>query len=197
MYGQLDRCDGESLDAELNYRHGKTVSPRINVANDGNRLDSRSVYLSVPAEEEDGPCRQDRLVAGDSLLGKGQSPFSMHSEDSRLEEERPRLSFEQAILPHLDAAYSLARWLTATEPDAEDVLQEACLRAVRFFSGYQGGSPRAWLLSIVRRTCYTWLAKNREHESTTIAFDDELHSGGCESTDPEVHLLRQADREML
>jgi len=64
-----------------------------------------------------------------------------------LEEERLRLSLEQAILPHLDAAYSLARWLTASEQDAEDVLQEACLRAVRFFPGYLGGSPRAWLLS--------------------------------------------------
>ncbi len=114
-----------------------------------------------------------------------------------MEEERLRLSLEQAILPHLDSAYSLARWLTATEQDAEDVLQEACLRAVRFFPGYQGGSARAWLLSIVRRTCYTWLAKNREHESTMIAFDEELHSGGSDTTDPEAALLRQADREVL
>ncbi len=112
--------------------------------------------------------------------------------------EEERLSFEQAILPHLDAAYSLARWLTATNQDAEDVLQEACVRAVRFFPGYLGGSPRAWLLAIVRRTCYTWLAKrNREHDSTTVEFDEELHSGRSEATDPEVLLLRQADREML
>jgi RNA polymerase sigma-70 factor (ECF subfamily) len=118
-------------------------------------------------------------------------------EESRLEEVRLRLSLEQAILPHLDAAYSLARWLTATEQDAEDVMQEACLRAVRFFPGYQGGSARAWLLSIVRRTCYTWLAKNREHESTMVAFDEELHSRDCDTTNPETHLLRQADREMI
>jgi RNA polymerase sigma-70 factor (ECF subfamily) len=114
-----------------------------------------------------------------------------------LEEERLRLSLEQAILPHLDAAYSLARWLTATEQDAEDVVQEACLRAVRFFPGYQGGSARAWLLSIVRRTSYTWREKNRENEMTTIAFDEELHSAGSEAIDPEVLLLRQADREMI
>jgi RNA polymerase sigma-70 factor (ECF subfamily) len=112
-------------------------------------------------------------------------------------EERRHFSLEEAILPHLDAAYSLARWLTATEQDAEDVLQEACLRAVRFFPGYLGGSPRAWLLSIVRRTCYTWLAKNREHDSTTIAFDEKLHSTECETGDPEALLLRQADREIL
>lgn len=120
-----------------------------------------------------------------------------HPEDSRLEEERLRLSLEQAILPHLDAAYSLARWLTATEQDAEDVMQEACLRAVRFFPGFQGGSARAWLLAIVRRTCYTWLAKNRGHESTMIAFDEELHSRGGETAGPEALLLRQADREMI
>ena len=84
-----------------------------------------------------------------------------HPEELRLQDERRLLSVEQAILPHLDAAYNLARWLTATEQDAEDVLQEACLRAVKFFPGYQGGSARAWLLTIVRRTCYTWLAKNR------------------------------------
>jgi len=114
-----------------------------------------------------------------------------------LEEERLRLSLEQAILPHLDAAYSLARWLTATEQDAEDVLQEACLRATRFFPGYQGGSARAWLLSIVRRTSYTWHEKNREPDATAIAFDEELHSGGCVTIDPEARLLRQADREMI
>jgi RNA polymerase sigma-70 factor (ECF subfamily) len=114
-----------------------------------------------------------------------------------LEEERRRFSLEDAVLPHLDAAYSLARWLTATEQDAEDVLQEACLRAVKFFSGYEGGSARAWLLTIVRRTSCTWLKKNREHDATTTSFDEELHSGGSHGPDPEALLLRQADREMI
>jgi RNA polymerase sigma-70 factor (ECF subfamily) len=114
-----------------------------------------------------------------------------------LEDERGRFSLEQAILPHLDAAYSLARWLTATEQDAEDVLQEACLRAIRFFPGYEGGSARAWLLTIVRHTSYTWLKKNREHDAKTTPFDEELHSGECDDIDPEALLLRQADREMI
>jgi RNA polymerase sigma-70 factor (ECF subfamily) len=114
-----------------------------------------------------------------------------------LEEERRRFSLEQAILPHLDAAYSLARWLTATEQDAEDVLQEACLRAVKFFPGYQGGSARAWLLTIVRRTSYTWLQKNREHDARATSFDEELHSGGSDDIDPEALLLQKADREMI
>ena len=110
--------------------------------------------------------------------------------------ENERLRFEEAILPHLDAAYNLARWLTANEQDADDVLQEACLRAVRFFAGYQGGSGRAWLLAIVRRTSYTWLAKNRGEDRTRVSFDEELHSTG-DDVDPETILLREADRDMI
>ena len=69
--------------------------------------------------------------------------------------------FEQVVLPHLDAAYNLARWLTRSPADAEDVVQEACLRALRFFDGFRGGDSRAWLLKIVRNTCYSWVRKNR------------------------------------
>jgi len=112
------------------------------------------------------------------------------------DEPRP-FSVEQAILPHLDAAYNLARWLTATDQDAEDVLQEACLRAIKFFPGYEGGSGRAWLLTIVRRTCYAWLAKNRGHDATTTSFDEELHSNPCADGDPQRLLLRQADRKLV
>jgi RNA polymerase sigma-70 factor (ECF subfamily) len=70
-------------------------------------------------------------------------------------------SFEEAVLPHLDAAYNLARWLTRDQRDAEDVVQEAYLRAFRFFSGFRGGDARAWLLKIVRNTFYTWSHTNR------------------------------------
>jgi RNA polymerase sigma-70 factor (ECF subfamily) len=63
-------------------------------------------------------------------------------------------NFEQAVLPHLDAAYNLARWLMRNDQDAEDVVQEACLRALRFFGGFRGGNARAWLLKIVRNTSY-------------------------------------------
>jgi RNA polymerase sigma-70 factor, ECF subfamily len=119
-----------------------------------------------------------------------------HPEELRLQDEHRLLSVEHAILPHLDAAYNLARWLTATDQDAEDVLQEACLRAIKFFPGYQGGSARAWLLTIVRRTCYTWLAKNRGHDSAA-SFDEELHSGLGDDRDPQTLLLRQADRQLV
>jgi RNA polymerase sigma-70 factor (ECF subfamily) len=108
-----------------------------------------------------------------------------------------RERFEQTVLPHLDAAYNLARWLTRNEPDAQDVTQEACLRAFRFFDGYQGGNMRAWLLTIVRHTCYTWLHQNRPPGSA-VEFDEEIHSD--ESTggaDPEFQVLASADKETL
>ena len=83
--------------------------------------------------------------------------------------------FEQAILPHLDAAYNLARWLTRNEHDAQDMVQEASLRAFKFFDGFHGVDARAWLLTTVRNTCYTWLAQNRRSQLTT-SFDEEIHS---------------------
>ena len=75
-------------------------------------------------------------------------------------------------MPHLDAAYNLARWLAGNDHDAQDVAQEASLRAFRFFGGFRGENARAWLLSIVRNTFYTWLRKNRPPEKT-INIDDE------------------------
>ena len=82
-------------------------------------------------------------------------------------------TFEQEVLPHLDAAYNLARWLTRNNQDAEDVVQEAYLRAFRFFSNFRGGDARAWLLKIVRNTCYTWLRVNRPLQDATV-FDESL-----------------------
>jgi RNA polymerase sigma-70 factor (ECF subfamily) len=108
-----------------------------------------------------------------------------------------REGFEQTVLPHLDAAYNLARWLTRNDQDAQDVTQEACLRAFRFFDGYQGGNMRAWLLTIVRNTCYTWLRQNRPPGSP-VEFDEEIHSDESTSgADPEIQALASADKETL
>jgi RNA polymerase sigma-70 factor, ECF subfamily len=85
-----------------------------------------------------------------------------------------RLRFEQLVLPHVDAAFNLARWLLRSREDAEDVAQEAILRACRFFRGFHGGDARAWLLQIVRNTCYSWLEKNRSRE-LMLEFDEEQH----------------------
>jgi RNA polymerase sigma-70 factor (ECF subfamily) len=103
------------------------------------------------------------------------------------ESERLRL-YEQKVLPHLDAAYNLARWLAGNDHDAQDVAQEASLRAFKFFGGFHGENARAWLLSIVRNTFYTWLRKNRpkeklvEIDDETLAIEDE--SAGAESASP-------------
>jgi RNA polymerase sigma-70 factor (ECF subfamily) len=108
-----------------------------------------------------------------------------------------RERFEQAVLPHLDAAYSLARWLTRNDQDAQDVTQESFMRAFRFFDGYQGGNMRAWLLTIVRNTCYTWLRQNQPPDSS-VEFDEEIHSEESSgSADPEIQVLANADKETL
>lgn len=85
-----------------------------------------------------------------------------------------RMRFEQLVLPHLDAAFNLARWLLRSRTDAEDVAQESMLRSFRFFTGFHGGDARAWLLQIVRNTCYTWLEKNRPEELMS-EFNEEIH----------------------
>jgi RNA polymerase sigma-70 factor, ECF subfamily len=104
--------------------------------------------------------------------------------------------FQQTILPHLDAAYNLARWLTRNEQDAEDMVQEAYLRAFKFFNAFRGVDGRAWLLTIVRNTCYTWLQQNRAHEITTT-FDEEIHGIDSDTLNPATLVLRSDDHEIL
>ncbi len=104
--------------------------------------------------------------------------------------------FEQAILPHLDAAYNLARWLTRNDHDAQDMVQEACLRAFKFFDGFHGVDARAWLLTIVRNTCYTWLEQNRRGQAMT-SFDEEIHTVEEDALNPSALALKSDDREML
>ena len=104
------------------------------------------------------------------------------------------MRFEQAVLPHLGAAYNLARWLTRDAHDADDVVQEAYLRAYQFFDSFHGGDGRAWLLKIVRNTCYTWLEKNRPREPMTT-FDETRHS--APAAEPDAPLVASEDRELL
>jgi RNA polymerase sigma-70 factor (ECF subfamily) len=102
--------------------------------------------------------------------------------------------FENLVLPHVDAAFNLARWLLRGRADAEDVAQEALLRACRFFGGFNGGDARAWLLQIVRNTCYTWLEKNRPME-LSMEFDEELHQQT--SATPETLAIIADDHKRL
>lgn len=116
-----------------------------------------------------------------------------------------RAQFEQTVLPHLDAAYNLARWLLRNDADADDVTQEACVRAYRFFDSFHGGSAKTWLLTIVRNACYTWLKQHRA-EKSTMPFDEQLHSPNGNdlpdgntpfSAGPEALFLQDADRLLL
>ena len=109
-------------------------------------------------------------------------------------DSQDRARFEQLVLPHLDAAFNLARWLMHGRADAEDIAQEAMMRALRFFRGFHGGDARAWLLQIVRNTCYTWLEKNRSVDLTT-EFDEELHPQP--SVSPEALAIAGDNRERL
>jgi RNA polymerase sigma factor (sigma-70 family) len=112
-----------------------------------------------------------------------------------------RQRFETLLLPHLSAAYNLARWLVHRDADAQDIVQEAFLRAFRYFESFRGGNERAWLLGIVRNTCYDWFKQHRQHDSHT-AFDEELHGhlqaqGQTTPNDPETLMTQRDDALQL
>lgn len=107
---------------------------------------------------------------------------------------KDKIRFEQLVLPHLDGALNLARWLLRNRADADDIVQEAMLRAYRFFDNFRGGDARAWLLQIVRNTCYSWFEKNRPSESMT-EFDEELHQRP--GPNPETLTAQADERERL
>jgi len=122
------------------------------------------------------------------------------SQEGALPKDDPRRRFELLALPHLDAAYNLARWLTGNAADAEDVVQEAYLRAYRFFDGFRGDNIRVWLLSIVRNSFYTWARENRSPRLGFVAempepdsVEDERVLWGSPQSDPEALLLREVE----
>ena len=112
--------------------------------------------------------------------------------------------FRVAVLPHLDSAFNLARWLTRSEPDAEDVVQEAVLRAYRYFDRFHGADGRPWLMGIVRNTFYSWYEGNRLQRAST-PFDEDLHGADAPGAvqaapaddEPEMQLLRKQERHRL
>src|SRR5436189_4305817 len=104
-------------------------------------------------------------------------------------QEHELASFEEAMLPHMDAAHNLAKWLLRNEQDAQDVVQETFLRAFKSFGGFRGSNGRAWLLTIVRNTSYTLLKKNRMANLTT-PFDEEIHASDDESVSAATILER-------
>jgi RNA polymerase sigma-70 factor, ECF subfamily len=103
----------------------------------------------------------------------------------------PSRVFEETVLPHLDAAFNYARWLTRNDADAEDVVQDACVRAVRFFASLRDGDARAWLFAIVRNTWYSRVTRRAGAETQALdsATDDPVDG----ALDPEARLLQQRD----
>jgi len=112
-----------------------------------------------------------------------------------IEQNRPS-TFEQTVLPHLDAAYDLARWLTRDEQDAQDVVQESYLRAFRFYAGFRGGNARAWIMKIVRTTCYTWLRDNRPLQEAK-EFDENLFPTDSRALNAEEVVLQNHNGAVL
>src|SRR5882762_2304940 len=110
--------------------------------------------------------------------------------------EHELASFEETMLPHMDAAHNLARWLLRNEQDAQDVVQEAYLRAFKSFNGFHGSNGRAWLLTIVRNTSYTLIKKNRVVDFIT-PFDEEIHAAGHESASPATILEHSEDTDLI
>jgi RNA polymerase sigma-70 factor (ECF subfamily) len=97
--------------------------------------------------------------------------------------------FEQAIVPHLNAAYNLARWMTRNTHDAEDLVQESYVKAFRFLDGFHGVDGRAWLLTIVRNTCLTWLRKSKAGGGEVLEFDERAHGTGRQCPTPETDMI--------
>ncbi len=113
-----------------------------------------------------------------------------------MDEHEKRARFEEIVLPHLDAAYNLARWLTRNEHDGQDVVQEAYLRAFKFFESFRGANSRSWLLSIVRNTTFTWLQQTRKSDFTT-PFEEEKHEVEDTVALPDLLLLRVEDQQTV
>ena len=107
--------------------------------------------------------------------------------------------FERLLMPHLGAAYDLARWLTRNDDDARDVVQEAYLRAVKSFERYRGGDARVWLLTIVRNACHTWLERKRGFPAPVGSPSDDpiAEIAGDPALEPEAQVIRAVDRKLL
>jgi len=145
--------------------------------------------------------RQNRLGFERDAAANGPASVGMN-------EETKARQFRELALPHLDDAYNLARWLTGSAPDADDVVQDAYMRAYQFFDGFRGSNPRAWILTIVRNSYYAWVRKTRSNATVPLSggppgdFGDEHDSGDWELWDPqqenaEAQLIKKTEADAL
>lgn len=128
-----------------------------------------------------------------------------YTEGERVLDEAKRARFERLVLPHLDAAFSLARWLLRDTDQAEEAVQEAYLRAFRFFAGFRGEDARPWILGVVRNACYSLLERERGGVAVAQQFDEEAHGEDAVAPgavlrfplDPEAAAIARAERERV
>ncbi len=153
--------------------------------------DPSKITMALPLKAEHA-CETEDFESRPNIV-----KFTVVKESEQNHAQKAELqSFEAMMLPHLDAAHNLARWLLRNEQDAQDVVQEAYLRAFKSFGGFHGSNGRAWLLTIVRNTSYTLLKKNQAVDLSTT-FDEELHASGQESVSPETILERSEDATLI
>jgi RNA polymerase sigma-70 factor (ECF subfamily) len=150
-----------------------------------------SAQRSNERREHSGTGRNGRLY------GRGAAVYEPHLVNHPINSPEARLRlFEEVILPHLNAAYNLARWLTRNEHDAQDVVQEAYLRAFRFFDSYRGGDGKSWLLEVVRNTCFTFHRREKRN-ATSVEFDEAAHTPSVNPPDAEEALVVASKQTIL
>ena len=157
-------------------------SRRIDFRKDAMATALKQEYVSWSEEFE-----PSEKIVNFFMLKKGEQQSGSANDDLA--------SFEELMLPHLDAAHNLARWLLRNEEDAQDVVQEAYLRAFKSFDGFHGSNGRAWLLTIVRNASYTWLRKNRGTDLTT--FDEQIQTPDCDPATPATMLQQLEDAQRV
>lgn len=146
------------------------------------------------AKQQDGHHATNRngdVCHGHASFAESSGPAkTVTSRESRL-----RL-FEEIILPHLNSAFNLARWMTRNDQDAQDVVQESYLRAFRFFDSYRGGDGKSWLLEVVRNTCFTF-QRREMRKSTVVVFDEAAHTPSVKQPNAEEALVEAGNRQIL
>jgi len=143
--------------------------------------------------------RNNRSAAGNYERAFGSEPSSSGAyvvKNSVVPSDSRMRLFEEVILPHLNAAYNLARWLTRNEHDAQDAVQEAYLRAFRFFDGYRGGDGKSWLLEIVRNTCFTFLRREKRNVMSVV-FDEAAHTPAVNPPNAEEALVEASKKTIM
>ena len=151
--------------------------------------------IKINRSEKERPDRFAPNGIGGSIGGAPALGPRDQISDSEIDQRGKLKVFEEVVLPHLNAAYNLARWLTRNEQDAQDVVQESYLRAFRFFDGYRGGDGKSWLLAVVRNTSFTW--RRREKRSSNEPFDEMAHSPRNQAQNQEETLVQSSEMSAL